>query len=107
MADETMRCWCTSAEGLLRAIIPYGIRSFNESLDESRRLFADKLITDAGYALQPAHAGDIVAEQEREAARRIVAGVGMDDVSKLVDELGAITVARALLMLRELIQRTR
>jgi hypothetical protein len=105
VTDETETCWCSDAQGLLRAMIPYAIRSFNDSLDESKKLFADKLITDVGYALQPAHAGDIVAEQERTAARGLVAGVRMDDVNKLIDELGAIAVARALLMLRDLIQR--
>lgn len=105
VTDETGTCWCTSAEGLLRAMLPYAIRSFNTGLDESKKLLADHLITDVGHALQPAHAGDIVAEQERTATRRLVAGVRMDDVNELCDELGAIAVARALLLLRELIQR--
>lgn len=107
MADETTACWCASAEGLLRAIIPYGIRSFNQSLDESKRLFADHLIADVGLALEPFHDGEIVSDAEREAARRIAAGLKLDDVNKLVDELGAIVVARGLLMLRDLMQRTR
>ena len=34
-----------------------------------------------------------------------MAGLKMDDVNGLIDELGAIIVARALLMLRDLIQR--
>ena len=106
MTDETTRpCWCASAEGLLRACIPYLVASYNASIAESRKLFADKLITDVGYSLQPFHDGEIVLEQEREAARRVAAGVEMDDVNGLVDELGAIVVARALLLLRELIQR--
>jgi hypothetical protein len=100
-------CWCTSASGLLKALVPYAIGSYNASIAESRKLFADKLITDVGYALQPAHAGEIVTEQERIAARRIAAGLKMDDVNGLVDELGAIACARAILALRELIQRLR
>jgi hypothetical protein len=86
-------------------MLPYAIRSFNASLDESRRLFADHLITDAGHALQPAHAGEIVSDAELIAARRIAAGLKMDDVTGLVDELGAIACARAILALRDLIQR--
>jgi hypothetical protein len=56
-------------------------------------------------ALVAFHDGETVADSERIAARRLVAGVRMDDVNKLIDELGAIVVARALLLLRELIQR--
>lgn len=63
MADETMRsCWCGDAQGLLRAFVPYGIRSFNGNLDDSKRLFADQGITDVGTALQPFHEGEIVAD---------------------------------------------
>ncbi len=50
-------------------------------------------------------AGEAVSDAERDAARRIAAGVEMDDVNGLIDELGAITVTRALLMVRTLIQR--
>ncbi len=105
-ADETM-CWCASAEGLLRALIPYAIRSFNDDADDARRLFADHGIVDVGAALQPFHDGAIIiVEAEREAARRIVAGVTTQaDADKLIVELGAIIVTRALLMLRTLIQR--
>ena len=105
---ETMRCWCGDAQGLLRALVPYAIRSFNESLDESRRLFADHGIADVGAALQPFHEGETVADSEQNAARRIVAGVTTPaDVDKLIVELGAVVVARAVLMLRDLIQRLR
>jgi hypothetical protein len=102
---ETACCWCASAEGLLRAMLPYAIRSFNQNIEQSRRLFADHGIGDVGAALQPFHDGESVAEVERECARRLVAGVTTQSVDKLIDELGAITVARALLLLRELIQR--
>jgi hypothetical protein len=105
VADETLRCWCTTAEGLLRAMLPYAIRSFNASIAESRRLFADRLIADVGLALVAFHAGEIVSDAEREAARRIAAGLKMDDVTGLVDELGAVAVTRGLLVLRDLIQR--
>lgn len=50
-------------------------------------------------------AGEAVSDAERDAARRIAAGVEMDDVNGLIDELGAVVVARGLLMLRDLIQR--
>lgn len=102
---ETMRCWCKSASGLLRAMLPYAIRSFNQSLDDSRKLFADQGIADVGIALQPFHDGEIVAEVESECARRIVAGVTAPDADKLIVELGATSVTRGLLMLRTLIQR--
>jgi hypothetical protein len=47
-----------------------------------------------------------VSDAEREAARRIAAGVTtQSDADKLIDELGAIAVARGLLMLRTLIHR--
>jgi hypothetical protein len=106
VTDETLPCWCASVGGLLRATIPYVVRSFNESLDESRRLFADHGIADVGAALQPFHEGETVTGQEQIAARRIAAGVTTPaDVDKLIVELDAIAVARALLMLRELIQR--
>jgi hypothetical protein len=104
VAEETA-CWCGDAQGLLRAVLPYGIRSFNAGLDESRKLFADHEIADVGAALQPFRDGESVAEVERECARLLVAGVTMLDADKLIVELGAIAVARALLMLRTLIQR--
>lgn len=102
---ETAACWCTSPSGLLVALVPYAIASYNANIAESRKLFADKLITDVGLALQPFHDGESVADLERIAARRVMAGVKLEDVNKLADELGAIAVARGLLMLRELIQR--
>jgi hypothetical protein len=106
VADETIRCWCTSAEGLLRAMLPYGIRSFNAGLDDSRRLFADHGIGDVGLALVAFHAGETVADAERIAARGIAAGLTTPaDVDKLIVELGAIAVTRALLLVRDLIQR--
>jgi len=105
-ANETTRpCWCGDVHGLLSAMLPYAIRSFNESLDDARKLFADRFIADVGYALQPFHAGETVADSEREAARRLVTGVTAMDADKLIVELGAIAVTRALLMLRTLIQR--
>jgi hypothetical protein len=106
VTDETETCcWCTSAEGLLRALLPYGVASFNRDIEQSKKLFADHLITDVGYALEPFHAGEAVSDAEREAARRVAVGLTMDDVSGLCSELGTITVARAILMLRDLIQR--
>lgn len=107
MTDETTRpCWCTSAEGLLVACVPYLVRSFNADLDATRQLFADQGIIDVGLALVAFHDGEIVAEAERECARRIAAGVTAPaDVDKLIVESGAIIVARALLLVRELIQR--
>ena len=105
VTDETMRCWCGDAQGLLRALVPYAIRSFNESLDESKRLFADHGIADVGLALQPFHEGETVTGQEQIAARRIAAGVAAQSVDELIVELDAIAVTRGLLMLRDLIQR--
>ncbi len=103
---ETETCWCTSAEGLLRAVLPYAIRSFNENIDEARNLFADRGIADVSAALQPFHEGETVSGQEQVAARRIAIGVTAPaEVDKLIVELGAITVARALLLLRDLIQQ--
>jgi hypothetical protein len=105
VANETC-CWCGDAQGLLRALVPYAIRSFNESLDASIRLFADQGIADVGAALMPFHDGEAVADLEQIAARRIATGIATQaDADKLIDELGAIVVARALLMLRDLIQR--
>ena len=83
-ADETM-CWCASAEGLLRALIPYAIRSFNDDADDARRLFADHGIVDVGAALSFHDGAIIIVEAEREAARRIVAGVTTQaDADKLI-----------------------
>lgn len=98
-------CWCKSASGLLRATLPYAISSFNQNIEQSRKLFADHGISDVGLALQPFHDGETVTAQEQIAACRIAAGVTAQSVDALCVELGAISVARALLLLRELIQR--
>jgi hypothetical protein len=107
MADETMRCWRRDAPGLLRATLPFAISSFNRNIEQSRKLFTGRLITDVGAALEPFHEGETVTGQEQIAACRIVAGVTAQSVDALCVELGAISVARALLLLRELIQRLR
>jgi hypothetical protein len=106
VTDETeAACWCTSPSGLLRALLPYGIRSFNQNIEQSRQLFADHGIADVGLALEPFHEGETVTGQEQIAARRIAAGLTAQSVDELIVELGAIAVTRALLMLRTLIQR--
>jgi len=106
VADETTRCWCTTAEGLLRATIPYVVRSFNDNLDDAKKLFADHGITDVVAALQPFHEGETVTGQEQNAARRLAAGLTTQaDADALIVELGERDVARALLMLRDLVQR--